>query len=82
MCRAVPVLVIRIDGNVVWVDDRGREQAISLFGLDGVSAGDYVYCHAGVALGRLGADEAREILGILVELDSVLEDDLPYEEEV
>ena len=75
MCRAVPALVTRIEGDVAWVDERGREQAVSLLGLTGVKLGDYVYCHAGLALERLSAAEAREILDVLLELDRLMQAD-------
>jgi hydrogenase expression/formation protein HypC len=71
MCRAVPTQITRIDGDVGWVEQDGAEQAISLLGVDDVAVGDYVFHHAGLALGKIEPDEAQAILAALDELEAL-----------
>jgi hydrogenase assembly chaperone HypC/HupF len=75
MCRAIPVLVSRVEGEFAIVNDGGEERAVALLGTEQVQAGDYVYCHAGVALGRLSPEEAEGVFELLLELDRALDED-------
>ena len=68
MCRAFPARVVRVDGETAWIDDEGREHAVSLLGVEGVAVGDYVYHHAGLALQRLEPEEASAVLAAYAEL--------------
>lgn len=68
MCRAIPARVLRVEGNVAWIDSDG-EQPVSLLGVEDVASGDYVFHHAGLALARLAPDEADEILAAYAELE-------------
>ncbi len=72
MCQAIPAQVIRVESDVAWIDQNGREVPISLLGVGEVNVGEYVYHHAGLALERLKPDMALEILSVLDELDSIL----------
>ena len=72
MCQAIPAQVIRVESDVAWIDQNGREVPISLLGVGEVNVGEYVYHHAGLALERLEPDMALEILSVLDELDSIL----------
>ncbi len=72
MCQAVPARVLRVESDVAWVDQNGREVPVSLLGVGEVNVGEYVYHHAGLALERLEPDMALEILSVLDELDSIL----------
>jgi hydrogenase expression/formation protein HypC len=65
MCLAKPLLVSRIDGEIAWVGEGGRERPISLLGVAGVVPGDYILAHAGIALMRLEPQEAQNILIVL-----------------
>ena len=79
MCRAVPARVLRVDQDVAWVEDGDRESPVSLLGVEAVSAGDYVFHHAGLALARVEPEEAAAILAAYAELESLsaldMEDD-------
>jgi hydrogenase expression/formation protein HypC len=74
MCQTIPVRVSRIEGDVAWVlPDGGHEfglleQPVSLLGVEGVAAGDYILHHAGLALTRIEPEEAETILALLEEL--------------
>ncbi|HET9014609.1 MAG TPA: HypC/HybG/HupF family hydrogenase formation chaperone [Thermomicrobiaceae bacterium] len=68
MCRAVPARVLRVDGDVAWIEDEGRESPVSLLGVEGIVPGDYVFHHAGLALARVDPEEAAAILAAYAEL--------------
>lgn len=71
MCQARPSRVIRIESDVAWVEQDRQELPVSLIGIGTVSVGDYIYHHAGLALERIDADVAKEILSMLDELASM-----------
>lgn len=79
MCRAVPARVLRIDQDVAWIEDEGRESPVSLLGVEDVSTGDYVFHHAGLALARVEPDEAAAILAAYDELESLYAPDMEDE---
>lgn len=76
MCRAIPSRVTRVEGDVAWIiDEDGAEQQVSLISVPDVAAGDYVYHHAGLALQRLDAAEAEEVIAAYAELDALADDE-------
>ncbi len=62
MCLAVPMQITRIDGFEARCAARGVERDISLFLLQGdaLAEGDFVLVHAGYAIQKIGAEQARE----------------------
>ncbi len=76
MCRAVPAHVRRVERDVAWIEDEGRVSPVSLLGVEGVSPGDYVFHHAGLALARVEPEEARAILAAWDELADLSAADL------
>ncbi len=62
MCLAVPMQITRIDGFDARCSARGAERDISLFMLQGepLAAGDFVLVHAGYAIQKIGAEQARQ----------------------
>ena len=68
MCLTVPSQVVRVEGNVAWVDADGGERPILLGSLDGVRPGDYLLHHAGLALEQVEPAEAAAILSIFAEM--------------
>lgn len=70
MCLAVPARVLRIDGpaGAGTVDHQGTEVRVNLALLPGIKPGDWVIVHAGFAISRLSAREARETLRLLREM--------------
>lgn len=76
MCRAIPSRVTRVESDVAWIlDENGAEQAVSLISVPDVAAGDYVYHHAGLALQRLDATEAEEVIAAYAEMDALMDDE-------
>ena len=75
MCLGVPGEVIALvdgsDGQLCWVDVQGARRQINTGMLDApdqLTAGDWVVVHMGVAMERMGGDDAR---ALLKELESV-----------
>ncbi len=71
MCQALPARVVRVQGELAWVDD--SDTPVSLLGVDGVAEGDYVFYHAGLALGRVEPEEAELIRQAFDELAALYE---------
>ena len=69
MCLAVPLEVISITGNEARARSSGVELDVALDLVEGVAVGDFVIVHAGYAIQRLTAEEARETLAILERLE-------------
>jgi hydrogenase expression/formation protein HypC len=72
MCQAQPLRLQRIEGDVGWVDLAGQEAAVSLIAVEGVAVGDYLICHAGLALERLDAEQAEALIAALREIENLL----------
>ncbi len=68
MCLAVPMRIIDIDGRAANVDSGGVRRKVRIDLLDGLSVGDYVLIHAGLAIARLDEKEAEETLSLLREV--------------
>ena len=79
MCQALPARVTRVEGDTAWIEhparagEPSRTSRVSLLGVSGVIAGDYVYHHAGLALARIDPEEAALLLAALDELAALLE---------
>ncbi len=69
MCLAVPVEVLKIDGNKAWVSAGGTKREIYLNIVDErPEVGDYVIVHAGFAIHRIDEDVAKETLEMFKEM--------------
>jgi len=68
MCLTVPARVLRVEGNLAWIDHEGTARPVRLATLDRIQPGDYVLHQAGLAIERVDAAEASAILAILAEL--------------
>ncbi|MDH4198399.1 MAG: HypC/HybG/HupF family hydrogenase formation chaperone [Candidatus Aminicenantes bacterium] len=69
MCLAIPVKIKRrLDAETGLVDYLGNEMRVNLSFLPGVKVGDFVIVHAGFAISRLDAREARKTLRLLREM--------------
>jgi len=67
MCLAVPAEVIKIEGQLATIDVGGNSRLVNIVLTPGVKVGDFVLIHAGYALERIDAAEARETLKLLEE---------------
>jgi len=72
MCLAVPGKLVRIDGDIGFVEFHGAGRRIGLMLLPEARVGDYVLVHAGYAIQRIDETEAQENLRLL---DELLRDD-------
>jgi len=71
MCRLAPARIVRIEGTCAWADVDGREISVACDAVDGLQAGDYVLCYAGVVVERLDSEEAAELLKVLAEIEEL-----------
>ncbi|MBW2477291.1 MAG: HypC/HybG/HupF family hydrogenase formation chaperone [Deltaproteobacteria bacterium] len=67
MCLGVPMLVKSIDNDVALCEIDGVQREASLMMLDHVQVGDYVLIHAGFAIEKIDAAEAKLTLPALSE---------------
>ena len=63
MCLATPVKIKKIAGKKALLED-GRSVDISL--VDSPSAGQWLLCHADLAINKIDEKEAKEILALVV----------------
>ena len=68
MCLAVPVKVLKIDGQNAQVEIGGLARQANVSLVPDVQAGDYVLLHAGFAIQRLDEREAEETLRLFAEM--------------
>lgn len=61
MCLAIPMQVIETDGLVARCEAKGIERTASLFLLqdEALAPGDFVVVHAGHAIQKISAEDAR-----------------------
>ncbi len=74
MCLAVPVKVIKIEGDSAEVDIGGVSRRISIVLTPDVKVGDYVLLHTGYAISVIDENEAQETLKLfaqMAELDEI-----------
>ena len=73
MCLAVPMKVVRIDGDRATATLDGVELQIGTALVPDVEVGEYVIVHAGFAIQKLSESEAEETLELfrrMAELDA------------
>jgi hydrogenase expression/formation protein HypC len=68
MCLAIPMKILKIEGDRAIVSSGGVQRSIGINFLKGPKAGDYVIVHAGFAIEKLDTVKAEETLKILEEL--------------
>ncbi|MGC9364757.1 MAG: HypC/HybG/HupF family hydrogenase formation chaperone [Fidelibacterota bacterium] len=64
MCLAIPMKVIRINGNEAVAEVGGVEYGANLMILSDIKVGDYIIVHAGFAIEKLDEAAALETLQI------------------
>lgn len=70
MCLAVPVQVVKREGDWGEVESGGSRLRVALHFVPEAGPGDWVLLHAGVAIAVLDEEEARESLALLEELSA------------
>ncbi len=73
MCLAIPMKLIKVEGDKGIVELSGVKKEVSLYLLDNVKKGDYLIIHAGFAIQKLDEKEAQETLKIWEEIESIEE---------
>jgi hydrogenase expression/formation protein HypC len=69
MCLAIPMEVLKIDGNSALVSAGGAKREVSLATVDEMpEVGDYVIVHAGFAFHRIDEETAKQSLEIWSEI--------------
>jgi len=68
MCLAIPTQIRKIEGTCAKVELQGNviEADVSL--IDNPAVGDWILVHAGFAIEKLDADDARETLALFAEM--------------
>jgi hydrogenase expression/formation protein HypC len=62
MCLAIPMKIVAVKGNAAVVSLSGLRKEIDVRFLDRPRRGDYVLVHAGFAIARVKASEAKKTL--------------------
>lgn len=68
MCLAIPMKILKIEGDRAVVSSGGIQQTIGINFLKNPKVGDYVIVHAGFAIEKLDTGKAEETLKLLEEL--------------
>ena len=68
MCLAIPMKILKIEGDKAIVSSSGVQRSIGISFMKNVKPGDYVIVHAGFAIEKLDPEKAEETLKILEEL--------------
>jgi len=68
MCIAVPGKIIILEGEYAQVDVMGNRVKVLITTVPDAAVGDYVMVHAGYALQKIDADEAKKTLALLEEM--------------
>lgn len=76
MCLAIPGSIVTIQGTSATIDMMGVQRDISLALTPQAQVGDYVLVHAGFAIEVIDAEEARQTIELVRELDELTEEDL------
>lgn len=68
MCLAIPMRILKIEGDRAVVSAGSVQRRIAINFLTNPKIGDYVIVHAGFAIEKLNPEKAEETLRILSEL--------------
>jgi hydrogenase expression/formation protein HypC len=69
MCLAIPMKILKIEGDRAIVSSGGVQRSIGISFLKGPKIGDYVIVHAGFAIEKLDPVKAEETLKLLEEIE-------------
>jgi hydrogenase expression/formation protein HypC len=71
MCLAVPMKLIKIEGEKGLVEVGGVQREVGLQLIEDVKAGDYLIVHAGFAIQKLDEKDALETLALFREMENL-----------
>ena len=69
MCLAVPAYVEKLENGEAVVAMHGNRVRVSVALVPDAQVGDWVLVHAGFALQRLDAEEAKETFAVIADLE-------------
>ena len=72
MCLAIPLRIVEIDGNDALGERDGVRRKIRLDFIEDPKIGEYVIVHAGFAIERLEAEQAKENMEAAKEVEDEL----------
>ena len=75
MCLAVPMRIVKIDGNTAIAESRGVETRVNISLMTDIEIDDTVIIHAGFVIEKLSPKEAGEIDGIWNEYERFLDEE-------
>ena len=68
MCLAVPMKVVKIDGDEGIVTTFALTRKVNFALLKGVRVGDYILLHAGFAIAKVNPEEAKKTIKMIRDL--------------
>ena len=68
MCLAIPMKILKIEGDKAVVSSSGVQRSIGVSFMKNIKPGDYVIVHAGFAIEKLDPAKAEETLRLLEEI--------------
>ena len=68
MCLAVPMRIVRLEGDFALCEIDGVQRNASVRMIENPCIGDFVLVHAGYAIEKLQEDEAQETLRLFREI--------------
>ncbi len=71
MCLAVPMKLIKIEGEKGLVEVGGVQREVGLQLMENVKAGDYLIVHAGFAIQKLNEKDALITLALFREMENL-----------
>ena len=71
MCLAVPMKLIKIEGEKGLVEVGGVQRKVGLQLMENVKAGDYLIVHAGFAIQKLNEKDALITLALFREMENL-----------
>lgn len=72
MCLAIPLKITSLSGNEAIGERDGVKRKIRVDFIENPKIGEYVIVHAGFAIERMGAAEARENIAAAEEVENEL----------
>lgn len=71
MCLGIPMRITRIEGDDAVVSAGGLRRKANMSLLKGARVGEYVLIHAGFAIERVKAKEAKATLKVIGDIDEI-----------
>ena len=74
MCLAVPAIVVKVEGDIAYIDVGDGIKRPVLIGIteEKIKEGDVVLVHAGVIISKVDFDKMREVFELYKQLEETL----------